>query len=639
MDKLLTFSGYDQAGPHIFPIEADRDRTIGHIKMARPLPPRVEHYIKTAKAIPGKTQLLIDALGAGEYWGSNVNGDYFPESALRHDGDDFGHRTFEKFAFPFKHHVNKDPAKAFGEKVTLSEYDPNMHRVILVVQVHDHKCQDILGDLAQGKYWDVSMGCRVPWDECSICKNRGKNRGEYCDHLKYQMNKILPDGRRVCAYNWLPKFFDISFVLIGAEKASHVLKKVAYAAPAPMRSSAELGERYYKLAVQKKEADIDKQVPSNLPASESKITPLDQVEKKNLVDLTNAAGSVKSQERPISNKALDQLSGFSWSEIASTLAALGIPLKPEELQRIVLVKTGQINLANKMDAVGMVFDEYKTASVTPAWVKQLEHFDASAVSEKVAGILRPYIAERCCYPEALAARLSRMEKHGSEMIYNKKWYPVLNDDNGKSSGSSGFVPVGLTLAAALILLKRQLPKAMGEGAMGLLAKYPWLIPILVAGGVGASTGLSTLLAPRTLSDSHTLGSVDAMGSGRYDATKTASLRGSIATLGLIPAAYIYSGIQRRRAENGEQLGTLDQAIAERPDLAAVAAFVGGPPIGQGMRKLFLKHGSVLSDVGSYAIASPSKFVPGLLAGALLDSAIFQGIARLAKKETRHADAR
>ena len=111
MYKLLTFSGYDpQSGPHIFPIEPDVDRTIGHIKMARPLPQGIENYIRSAKPIPGKTQLLIDAMGAGEFYGSNVNGDYFPETALQHSGADYGFQTFMHFAYPFKHHVNKDPS-------------------------------------------------------------------------------------------------------------------------------------------------------------------------------------------------------------------------------------------------------------------------------------------------------------------------------------------------------------------------------------------------------------------------------------------------------------------------------------------------------------------------------------------------
>jgi hypothetical protein len=108
--KLITYAGYDhQHGPHIFPIEANVDRSIGHIKMARELPPAIESYIRGAAPISGKTQLLIDAMGSGEYYGSNVNGDYFPEEALNHPGKDYGYETFQHYAYPFKHHVNKGP--------------------------------------------------------------------------------------------------------------------------------------------------------------------------------------------------------------------------------------------------------------------------------------------------------------------------------------------------------------------------------------------------------------------------------------------------------------------------------------------------------------------------------------------------
>src|SRR5262249_17689284 len=97
--------------------------------------------------------------------------------------------------------------------------------------------------------------CRVPFDVCSICKNKARTRAEYCAHLRYQMRQTLPDGRQVCAINTLPRFFDISPVAVGAEKASHILKKVAHAIGAPyeVRSSAEQGERVYgKLAAQLK---------------------------------------------------------------------------------------------------------------------------------------------------------------------------------------------------------------------------------------------------------------------------------------------------------------------------------------------------------------------------------------------------
>ncbi|NIR12965.1 MAG: hypothetical protein GWN86_03025, partial [Desulfobacterales bacterium] len=35
------------------------------------------------------------------------------------------------------HNCNKDPSKAYGDKVILSVYNPTMHRVQLIVAVHD----------------------------------------------------------------------------------------------------------------------------------------------------------------------------------------------------------------------------------------------------------------------------------------------------------------------------------------------------------------------------------------------------------------------------------------------------------------------------------------------------------------------
>jgi hypothetical protein len=409
MYKLVTFAGYDNnTGPHIFPIEPNVERTIGHIKMARPLPPKIEQYIRSAKPIPGKTQLLIDAMGAGEYYGSNVNGDYFPEEALRHKGSDYGHETFMHYAYPYKHHVNKDPARAYGEKVTLADYDPHMHRVLLIVRIDDTKCQDILGDLSNGRYWDVSMGCKVPWDQCSICKNKARNRGEYCPHLRYQMNKILQDGRRVFAYNHLPKFFDISFVTIGAEKASHVLKKVAYqGGPHPAHPSAELGEQFYaklaladKRAAQAKRAEIEKDVPSAPPANVQGATPEDKAKMNSFM---SDAGDVKSMERPIPPQALNALAGFPMRKIFATIAALGIDLRPQEFQRIVLVKQGAAPLADQLDRHRLVFDETMPSKTPPAWSRELEHLSENDVSEKVAMVLRPYVAGRRvpCLPQSI----------------------------------------------------------------------------------------------------------------------------------------------------------------------------------------------------------------------------------------------
>lgn len=126
---------------------------------------------------------LVNALGAGEYYGSNINADYFPWDALCHEGQDYGHQTFLN-AYAYQHHVNKDPSKAMG-KVVLSLLNPRMKRVELVIKLNREKARLEGGDgiitrIDNGEFPDVSMGCKVPFDVCSICGHKSKTRADYC---------------------------------------------------------------------------------------------------------------------------------------------------------------------------------------------------------------------------------------------------------------------------------------------------------------------------------------------------------------------------------------------------------------------------------------------------------------------------
>ena len=107
-----------------------------------------------------------------------------------------------------------------------------MHRVELVVYLDRSLAKkfdaySVIERIENGGFPDVSMGCKVPFDVCSICGNKSKTRDDYCDHCKYMMNKILPDGRKVYVLNLTPRFFDISFVFIGADKTAKVMAKLA----------------------------------------------------------------------------------------------------------------------------------------------------------------------------------------------------------------------------------------------------------------------------------------------------------------------------------------------------------------------------------------------------------------------------
>jgi hypothetical protein len=617
MDKLLTYAGYDpQSGPHIFPIETTSLRLV---KMATALHPDIQQYMVNAKPIVGKTQMLIDALGNAEFWGPNVNGDLFNTPSLAHEGEDYGHRTFEIYAHPFKSHVNKNPDRAYGDKVTMARYFAPTGRVQLIVAYHNNKAADIINDVDEGNYPSVSMGCRVPNDRCSICGNLAKTRAEYCEHLKYQMNKILSDGRVVGAWNDKPKFFDISVVLIGAEKQSHILKKVAHAGSYEI-SSALAGERMYgpaKSASQTKDADIDKDVPSNIPPTE-RFPPTGRAQLGHLMDGMSEA---KGTEQTMDPKVLDALSDFDLPQIFSTLAAVGIPLKPHEFQKIMLIKLGHAEHAREFWNEGIVFDESAGAMTD----HEALHFQPAAVNEKVAMLFRPYLAERSILPDALEHRLDNFEKRAED------WYGEASRPSSNNHYLS-MLPLMLGLAGAYKLVKHKLPAPVGiDRAM---AAHPWLLPLLIGMGVTGSTVLRGLLTPIQM---HNQRLIDTVGGGKYAAVKTAV---PWLTLGALPATYAYSGVQRHRAMQGEHLNWLDRQIALRPELAGIAALLAAPKAARAVRAVgkFVKGASVPLDLAAYAVGSGTRLMPAALAGAAIDLGILKGIEKIIKRRsTRDAN--
>ena len=72
MDKLLIFPTRTDKGTFIRLLDEDRDHLS---KTAAEYHPEIAAYINDPKDLPGKTQLLLTALGACEFWGPNVNGD------------------------------------------------------------------------------------------------------------------------------------------------------------------------------------------------------------------------------------------------------------------------------------------------------------------------------------------------------------------------------------------------------------------------------------------------------------------------------------------------------------------------------------------------------------------------------------
>lgn len=251
--KQVQFKGVDSQGnvlcqPILFNNDGSLEKTAAAMEMRSKLHPRVQDFVRGIIPTSSGIYILVNALGAGEYWGSNVNGDFFPEKSLIHAPSsweqlpfeemrrvgkdwDYGFPTFMN-AYPYKHHMNKDPSRAFG-RVELAVWNPKMHRVELVIYLDRALCMqfdamDVIERIERGEFPDVSMGCKVPFDVCMICGKESKTPNDYCEHAAMMMNKILPDGRKVCVRNDFPKFFDISIVFIGADKTAKVMAKLAH---------------------------------------------------------------------------------------------------------------------------------------------------------------------------------------------------------------------------------------------------------------------------------------------------------------------------------------------------------------------------------------------------------------------------
>jgi len=480
--------------------------------------------------------VLVNALAAGEFFGSNINADYFPWNALAHEGDDYGYKTFLK-AHAFSHHKNKDPERAFGVPIA-SLLNPRMKRVELIIKLDREKAKlegadGIINRIDAGEFPDVSMGCKVPFDICSICGNHSKTKDDYCkcmrpdpeDRERMGPNKILKDGRRVCVLNTLPRFFDISFVFIGADKTAKVMAKLAsvnglWVPTGPVILSADAGFKFYEgigmqkvafknediisggLADKKKASDFDpkalkkgtkvemehtnsktfaKEIASDHLTEDSKYyDKLQKMEKEGsqnklseiLKDIPAGTFSMKrlpgmeKKEPTISKKKLEKLSSYPLSAALGATSAMGFVLKPEEFQHLVLMKMGEVELADHLHRDGLVFRK----------VASFHHTDVEFVKEAVDGtlpLLQDMVKERTAFGESFILR----SMHSEESMKNPLPTPspvehsLLDKISAAYNGYRRSMMMKMSQAAEMVQSDPKLREAvLGDGLVNMFSK-------------------------------------------------------------------------------------------------------------------------------------------------------------------------
>lgn len=298
-------------------------------------------YIKNVMPEPGKTHLLLLAMGAEETYGPNRNGDGFSEYPVPARGKEAAARgerwwvapgqeltkTYKTFetnpAHAFKHHQNKDPAKASGV-VKKAFWNPRMHRVELLTAVDNEKDAEWIERVEAGEFPAVSMGCRIKYDVCSRCGNKAPTRADYCKHAQ-AMNVVNPDGTKNFVYNPDADFFDISRVFRPADRIGYTMKKVADVYE--VRLSADLGAEAewasVKIAAAKKLSEMDKIIRGE-PIATSTLSP----DQKSLVVKFRDHAKEKLASAP--SISPDVLYGHGLRQVVSSAERAGVVLKDAE---------------------------------------------------------------------------------------------------------------------------------------------------------------------------------------------------------------------------------------------------------------------------------------------------------------------
>lgn len=368
MIKLCDFNAFDNNGEPTVVNIGRYDDTIKTAALSSfAYAPEINNFISTLRPSPGKLYTLVNAMGATEFFSCNRNGDAFYEDALKKY-----HHTFVTDAHAYMHHKNKDPEKSYG-KVIFSAYNDNMHRVELIVEYDLDRLDPKFADrIDRGEMVNVSMGCRVDADYCSICGNKAKSPAFYCEHLRDKpgLTKCLPDGRKAFAINKDPHFFDISIVTIPADPTARVMAKIASDCNVPISSVQRAYEDTTFMDMISKGSE--KTASAVIKSISINGNPTEYVDTKEDND-----GSTFSQEQEkaiceccnklcdefdrafgedIPNNILDAIGGLSDNPISILKGFIKkrIFLRPREAQRITLISLHKPEMADVLDKNNVV---------------------------------------------------------------------------------------------------------------------------------------------------------------------------------------------------------------------------------------------------------------------------------------------
>jgi hypothetical protein len=310
--------------------------------------------------------------------------------------------------------------------------------------------------LKLGQYPDVSMGSKVCYDLSSITTDwklyqeamktfdpkkfaypglaivkfhkelRAKDgvgirglsitRNDYDEWTKNHMNRILPDGRKVFVYNPYPRFFDISFVFIGADRTAKVMVFIVRQGDTRYIPSAEAGEKVASVYCAG-EMDMDTaakvaSVPDDMLKKAFGIKSAEDKQgeiKKDVIPSQFAGKAVPlltKTEKDLPESAINALASVPEEKALGTTASMGIVLKPKEFQRITLIRLGKKDLANELAAANKVFPKVEESQACA--------LDSSSFMPSLARLLMPLLQGRSGLGPFVEKRIIITEKGSDE---------------------------------------------------------------------------------------------------------------------------------------------------------------------------------------------------------------------------------
>jgi len=402
--KRVELAEYDSKGDPtllvINPANAPIEKLAFHSGPKVSYHPEIQAFVSQVSSDPKYLYVFVNALGAGEYYGPNLNGDYFPEKEILRS-DNYGYRTYMNCGV-YRNHVNgRRGGVPFGN-VVVAVYNPVMRRVELILRIDRELAAkqghaDLIEMLDCGKRPHVSMGILVPYDICSLkkCphkvpdKKRRINhredsfcRANICPRLPLNRTKIDPQtGEQSHLVNVFMRHHDISFVVVPGSSLGRTIEKIANAVRVPAQRTLRRTKRGNVMS--EKVALMLKQVPA--------------VARKLVTDRG------LSLREDVLRKLVR-----SDSDVISRMTKAGVILNPMEFQTAALHKMGHPGLARNLYNKKEVFQpstsmqEYKGLTSAPdtGYKSTMPYDDAEIVSSR--SLLGRFLQER---PERHSPRI------------------------------------------------------------------------------------------------------------------------------------------------------------------------------------------------------------------------------------------